>query len=220
MSRIIKAIFHIHTDASRDCNISPHALIDACLKKSIGLIIITDHNTIDGAMLVKELAPSGLKVIVGEEIKTKEGEIIGIFMKNAIKEGLSLSETMQIIKKQDGIVCVPHPCDTLRKERINNDALLKNIKEIDIVETFNARNILSRDNMCAYDMAKKYNKKQIVGSDAHTLNELDSTIMELAEFSNKREFLHSLENASFLTKKSPLVVHVKSKIIKLYNFIK
>ena len=105
----MKVDLHLHTRYSPDCNSSLRIIIDQCRKLEIGCVAITDHNTIDGALAVKELAP--FPVIVSEEIMSQDGEIIGYFLKESIPGNLPPEEVMARIKDQGGLVCLPHPFD-------------------------------------------------------------------------------------------------------------
>ena len=98
---------HSHTWYSHDSLLKPEHFVAACLAKGINCIAVTDHNEVDGAKAVARLAP--FKVIVGEEIRTRDGEISGLFLKHRIPPNLSAEETIREIRRQKGLVYIPHP---------------------------------------------------------------------------------------------------------------
>ena len=134
----------------------------------LGAIAITDHNEIKGAFLARELAEGDPFVIVAEEVKTAEGEVIGLFLKELIPPELSFDETLSLIKEQGGLVYVPHPFDALRTTP-SYRALVDNLHRIDVIEIYNAKVALSSFNLSAERFAAKYNIVAGAGSDAHVL---------------------------------------------------
>ena len=142
----------MHTCFSPDSETTPERLVERCIEVGLGLIAVTDHNTIEGALAVREIAP--FPVIVGEEVKTSEGEITGLFLKEEVPEGLSPLETVRRIKDQGGLVSLPHAFDRFRSEVISPGALEEVVAQADIIEVFNARNNLSADDRKAEAFAK------------------------------------------------------------------
>jgi len=188
---LIKADLHIHTTYSMDCTMSLEQIIDRCLEVDINCLGVADHNTIAGALKLKEMAP--FLIIVGEEILTLGGEIIGFFLTQEIPSKLSIEETIAQIKAQGGLVCIPHPYDSLRLSIFRNKVLKGVMQEIDIIEAFNARSIFSPGSSSrAWQLAQKYGKPVSAGSDAHTLPEIGNAYVEMPEFNGKDEFLTSL----------------------------
>ena len=104
---MIKADLHVHTCYSVDCNTPLQRIVDRCLKIGINCLAVADHNTISGALKLKEMAP--FKVISAEEIMTSMGELIGLFLTEEVPKGLSPEETIARIKSQGGLVGIPHP---------------------------------------------------------------------------------------------------------------
>ena len=109
---MLKADFHIHTKYSMDCNSPLEGIIKRCLDTGINCITIADHDTIEGALKMAEIAP--FPVIVAEEILTPHGEVMGMFLKEKISSGLSIDKAISEIRAQDGLVCLPHPFDPFR----------------------------------------------------------------------------------------------------------
>jgi hypothetical protein len=112
---LIDVDLHMHTDHSHDCATPVELLLSTARERGLGAIAVTDHNEISGALRARELAAEhGVKVIVGEEIKTGgQGEVIGLFIEEKIPRGLTLQETIDEIHRQGGLVYVPHPFDRL-----------------------------------------------------------------------------------------------------------
>ena len=104
------------------------ALIERCIKKGLGLIAITDHNSIEGALYAKLNSP--FPVIIGEEITTSDGEITGLFLQEVVPRGLSASETIKHIKDQGGLVSIPHPFDTFRRNVISKSVIPEIMKNV------------------------------------------------------------------------------------------
>ncbi|MFH1560667.1 MAG: PHP-associated domain-containing protein [Chloroflexota bacterium] len=170
----------MHTRFSPDSLMEPEDLVARCLETGLDCIAITDHNTIEGALVVQRLAP--FRVIVGEEIKSRGGEIIGLFLQEAIPKGLSSLETVQRIKEQGGLVAIPHPFDHFRRSVIDPQALQEILPYVDIVEAFNARNTFQRDNRTALELALQHDILTSAGSDSHTLVEVGRTYVEIPDF--------------------------------------
>ena len=187
---MLKADLHVHTEYSLDCDTPLDKIIERCQQTGINCVAIADHGTTEGALKMRELAP--FKVIVAEEILTHRGEIIGMFLKEKIPSGLSAEETISRIREQDGLVCIPHPFDTIRPSAMNGDSIVKIIEHIDIVEVFNARTLLTRYCTRALAFARKHGIPGSAGSDAHTLQEIGNAYIEMPEFNGKDDFLQAL----------------------------
>ena len=83
---MLRVEFHCHTVYSSDSLMRPEDLVRVCRKKGIDRLVVTDHNTIRGALEAKSIDPE--LVIVGEEIRTSRGELLGAFMTEEIPRGL------------------------------------------------------------------------------------------------------------------------------------
>lgn len=209
----MKADLHVHTIYSRDCSMSLEAVIDVAMKRNIECIAVTDHNTIVGALEMKRMAP--FTVIVGEEIKTAQGEVIGLFLEEEIPQLLSPEETVSRIKEQGGVVYVPHPFDRVRRSRLATDALYALVNSIDIIEVHNSRTTFEADNALANEFARTFNLLKAGGSDAHSEMEIGRTYVRMSPFSTKEEFLASLARAEVVGRKSNPLVHLLSSWSKL-----
>lgn len=174
---------HCHSEASADC-VTPLTSFPArCRARGIRVQAITDHNEVWGAQKLKELvensdAENDLTIIVGEEVSTREGEIIGLFLNEKIPAGLSPEETVQAIKGQGGLVLLPHGFDPLKRHRLKAEALERIKDSVDIVEVFNARISRRKWNLAGSTWAATHGKPESAGSDAHTVKDIGSAWVE------------------------------------------
>lgn len=178
----MKIDLHCHTEASYDC-ITPFIDIPArCTAKGIKVQAITDHNEIWAATALKSLVEDDpeidLTVIIGEEISTTEGEIIGLFLHEVVPPGLSPDETVRLIKQQNGLVLLPHGFDPLKVHRLQPEARDRLADEFDIIETFNARVSRPIWNETAEKWAQENHKLMSGGSDAHRLKDVGDAWVE------------------------------------------
>jgi predicted metal-dependent phosphoesterase TrpH len=209
----LRADFHTHSHYSRDSVINPRAFVDTCVRKGLNCIAVTDHNEIEGAFVIEKLAP--FKVIIGEEVKTSEGEIIGLFLKELVPRGLTPEETIRAIHEQGGLAVVPHPYDIFRRSVIRKDALERVKTHVDAIEGFNARNILNRHDERARDLAASVSKPRTLGTDSHSPWELGGACLELDDFETPQELLQSLTSAQMTGHRSLPVVHWISTYAKI-----
>lgn len=177
---------HCHSEASPDSSTPLELFPTRCRERLISVQAITDHNQIWGAQKLKELVeektqPEGwrLTVIVGEEISTRQGEIIGLFLQEKIEAGLSPEETVDQIKAQGGLVLLPHGFDPLKRWRLMPQAVERIAGAIEIVETFNARISRLHWNRAAVEWALAHGALMSAGSDAHTLKDIGSAWVEV-----------------------------------------
>jgi predicted metal-dependent phosphoesterase TrpH len=203
---------HVHTNYSNDGTVSIDEVIPLSKRKGLNGVFILDHNTIEGALKLQKKAPEGFVVIVGEEIKTTEGEIGGLFLKELVPPGLSPEETIDKIRSQGGLICITHPFCRFRRSRLEFEAIQRIIKSVDIIEIFNSRNLLRADNKKAYSFAKANNKLMMVGSDAHIPYEYGRSYLIIPAFHDAEEFKKYLSSAEYMTRKSPLWVHFAARL--------
>jgi len=212
-----KIDLHVHTSHSLCSAFLPVRRIEKiALRRGLNGVAITDHNTIAGAVELKAMARQ-LQVIVAEEIKTREGEIIGYFLSEQIPPGLPARETIREIRRQGGLVSIPHPFDTLRTSRITRQALEEIITEVDMLETFNARDIFQKPDMTFIEKARGLGVVPVAGSDAHQPWEIGKAYAVMAGFATPQEFLANLKTAQFITRKSSLWVHILTKITRQFK---
>jgi len=213
---LLKADFHMHTEYSIDCKTPLTRIIERCQEKGINCIAITDHDTIEGALKMQEIAP--FKVIVAEEIETPVGEIIGLFLKEKIPGKLSVDETISRIKSQNGLVLIPHAYDFLRPSSLGGKMAEEIADRIDIMEAFNARCTFIRCSTQARKFAEKHNLPQSAGSDAHTADEIGNAYVEMPNFQGRDDFLQALVQGKIIGHRTNPLRHVNSAIAKLKRY--
>jgi hypothetical protein len=203
---LIDVDLHMHTDHSNDCATPVEVLLASARTQGLGAIAVTDHNEISGALEAREQAQAaGVKVIVGEEVKTAgQGEVIGLFIEEKIPRGLSLEETVLEIRRQGGLVYVPHPFDRMHSVP-DYEHLLKILDDVDAIEVFNPRVAIGAFNEEAARFAAKYRIIAGAGSDSHVPQGLGSVRLRMRDFDGPAEFLQSLRNAEILTRPSSLL---------------
>ncbi|HWX87097.1 MAG TPA: PHP domain-containing protein [Solirubrobacteraceae bacterium] len=197
---------HMHTDHSGDCETPVEVLLATAKEVGLGAIAVTDHNEISGALEAREKArAAGVKVIVGEEVKTAEqGEVIGLFIEEKIPRGMSMAETVAEIKRQGGLVYVPHPFDRMHAVP-DYQHLPAILEDIDAIEVFNPRVAIGAFNEEAVRFAAKYRIVAGAGSDSHVAQGLGSVRIRMRDFDGPQEFLQSLRDAEITTKPSSLI---------------
>ena len=210
---MLKADLHVHTDYSLDCGTPLDKIVGRCIEKGINCIAIADHGTAEGALKLQETAP--FAIIVAEEILTPHGEIMGMFLKETIPSGLSVAETISLIKAQGGLVCVPHPFDIFRQSALRNQIMNEIADQIDIIEVFNARSLPPQQSAKARAFAKKHGIVQGVGSDAHTLREIGNAYVEMPEFEGRNDFLQALNKGKIYGHTTNPFIHFASVWNKL-----
>ena len=203
--RMIDVDLHMHTDHSYDCATPVSTLLAAARERGLGAIAVTDHNEVSGALAARELAEEyGVKVIVGEEVKTGgQGEVIGLFLEEKIPRGLTLQETIAEIKRQGGLVYVPHPFDRLHSVP-DYEHLLEVVDDVDALEVFNPRIAIPAYNEEAARFAAKYRIPGGAGSDSHVAQGLGSVRIHMRDFGGPEEFLESLRDADITGRPSSL----------------
>ena len=176
---------HCHTSASFDSLAAPGAVVRAAAARGITHLAITDHDRIDGALEARERArveAPELHVLVGQEVRTTEGDLIGVFLSETVETGLSAAEAVAAIREQGGLVGMAHPFDRFRGSvGRGEEAALESLAEsVDWIEAWNARLIFGDGNGRAADLAHRLGKPGVAVSDSHTSMELGvaSTILD------------------------------------------
>ena len=153
-------------------------MVRAAAARGVTHLAITDHDRIDGALRARDAAPRiapGLAVLVGEEIRTREGDLIAVFIERAVPPGLSATETVAAVREQGGLVGMPHPYDRLRgslAKSADTAALEALAGSVDWIEAWNARLVVGRGNERAAELAKAVGVPGVAVSDAHTAMEV------------------------------------------------
>jgi glycosyltransferase involved in cell wall biosynthesis len=202
---LIDVDLHMHTDHSGDCVTPVDVLLATARERGLGAIAVTDHNEVSGALDARSKAAEyGVKVIVGEEVKTADqGEVIGLFIEEKIPRGMTLAETIAEIKRQGGLVYVPHPFDRLHSVP-DYEHLLAVVDDIDAIEVFNPRIAIPAFNEEAVRFAGKYRIVGGAGSDAHVAQGLGEVRIRMRDFDGPEEFLESLRDADIIGRPSSL----------------
>lgn len=203
---------HSHTLWSKDCIVPFERIIAQCRARDVDRIAITDHNTADGALAMAKLAPD--LVIVGEEIMTTHGELLGYFMTKSIPARLTPEETIQRLRDQGAIISVSHPYDRLRRGAWEEADLLRILDQVDAIETFNARCVYHEDNDKAAALAKARGVRGTVGSDAHSKPEYGQATLRMPPFETPAEFIAALDVGQPNAHYSANRVHMNSTTAK------
>ena len=215
---MLKADLHVHTCYSPDCLTPLEKIVEECVGKGINCLAIADHNTIAGALKLREAAP--FRIIVAEEILTTMGEIMGLFLAEKVPQGLSPEEAITRIKSQGGLVAVPHPFGRLPfGGRHKLFASPEVVSQIDIIEVFNSRTPFSRNLARAQRLASEQRKVASAGSDAHTLGEIGRAYVEMPEFDGVDDFLDCLAKGKIFGQKSSSLVHFVTTWAKVRRYI-
>lgn len=209
---MITVDFHCHTLYSKDSLARLPAILQGCARKGLDRIAITDHNTIQGALLAREHDQQ--RVIMGMEIKTQEGEVLAFYVKEAIPTSLPAVEAIQRLRDQGAFISISHPFDRYRKYHWTRADLERVLPYIDAIETFNARCILAEDNRHAQEFARVHNLLGTAGSDAHTIMELGRGCLSLPEFSDAESLRRAMKQAVPHTRLSPAWIHLTSTYAK------
>lgn len=166
----MKVDLHCHCEASHDAITPIEKIPELCRDAGIRVQAITDHDQIWGAVRLRELVEHhswDLTVIVGEEVSTVEGEIIGLFLKERVPPRMSPEETVAAIKEQGGLVLIPHGFDPLKRHRLKDAARERIADSIDLIEGFNARISQPKWNRAAIAWADERKVLKTAGSDSH-----------------------------------------------------
>lgn len=201
--------FHCHTIYSRDSLARPDRLLAACQRKGIDRVVVTDHNTIEGAKRCQELDP--VRVIIGEEILTQAGELLAAFVREEVPAGLPPLEAIQCLRQQGAFIGISHPFDLMRSGHWTLAELMEITPLVDAIETFNARCYLPIYNAQAKAYAEKHGILGIVGSDAHAIFELGRATLSLPDFSDAASLKAALPQAEIEVRQSSPWVHFTSR---------
>lgn len=188
---MIRVDLHLHSHFSHDGRSSLEELIERARECGLDRIALTDHNTFDGAPRFMKLAPE--LAIAGEEIKTLEGEVIGLFINGRITPFMPAEDVMDAIHAMGGLVYLPHPLDR-RRANFRAERVVQLAGRVDIIETYNPWADQSA-NQAAARLAEDIDKPGATGSDAHSAEELGRSWMEMDEYTGPQDFLEKLRFA-------------------------
>ncbi|MEN6480525.1 MAG: PHP-associated domain-containing protein [Anaerolineales bacterium] len=210
----MKVDCHVHTVYSPDSLSSLVQIERVAQRRGIDVLAITDHNSIRGALLLARW--STLQIIVGEEILTTQGELIGLFLSEEIPAGLSPLDTARAIQAQGGLVCIPHPCDQARRSSaLTSRGRDEVLAWVDMIEVFNARTTHRVDLSAAEELAARHGLLRSAGSDAHSAAEIGRAYVDMPAFVDAASFREALAVGSIWGRLSSPFVHVSSTAARL-----
>lgn len=192
--RTVRVDLHTHTMWSGDSTTTPEEFAGAIVASGLDVVCITDHNAVAGAFELQDRLEC--RVVVGEELRTAAGEIIGLFLRERIPMGIDHMAAARAIREQGGVVYVPHPFDPMRRNL--SETALRELAEADLVdaiEVLNAKTSLASLNRRAADFAAGYGIVGGAGSDAHVPDALGAAYVEMDDFDGPMEFLAGLATA-------------------------
>ncbi len=208
---LMRADLHNHTHFSPDSILSPDRFVAQAVHRGLNWVAVTDHNTMRGVAAVqKAAAPTGLRVIAGEEIRTAAGEVLGLFLTQEVPRGLSADDTIDRIKQQGALAGVPHPYDYLRSG-LDPDVMLRLVEQVDFIEGLNARMVFSAQNDKAVEFATAHGLPVSAGSDAHSRWEVGRCYVEVPDFTGPADFLDALRRGKLTGHLSTPFVHMLSR---------
>ena len=185
---------HLHTVASGDAVLTLDELAERARQTGLDVVCITDHNVTSAAVQATE-RDLGVRIIVGEEIRTPDGDVIGLFLTDRIPYVLPLAEVIGRIKAQHGLVYVPHPFDQARSSLGRVLPGLCAEGAVDIVEVFNAKITDPTLNRQAADLAARFALPGGAGSDAHDAPGVGAAYLEMPDFDGPAGFVAALADA-------------------------
>lgn len=193
--KLIKMAIHLHTHQSVDSDLSPEELMHVARRERIDCVAITDHDEIDGALRARRCG-GGVRVIVGEEVTSLDGHIIGLFIEQRIPPGLSAEQTIRRIREQGGLVLAPHPFARPCASALGKRAMQRLLPHFDAIEVVNAQNPLPWQDRKAARFARRHGLPVFAGADAHLRRQkLAPTYQYMPDFDGPDEFLRSLAHA-------------------------
>jgi hypothetical protein len=212
------ADFHVHTRYSRDSLMGEDRFIRLALERGLTHVAITNHNNVEGAVAVRDrVAALGLEdrlhIILGEEVSSADGEIVGIFLTETIAPGLSADATADAIHAQGGFVSIPHPFDPFRRSHIREAPLLALVAagKVDAIEVFNSRVTFSRHNEEAALLASRFGIPGIACSDAHSGLEVAMSFNALPAFETADELRAALRENEWHGSRSTKLIHLTTR---------
>lgn len=221
------ADFHIHNRFSRDSILSEDKFIRVALERGLTHVAVTNHNNVEGAIAVRDRAAAlgvdeRLTVILGEEVSTADGEVVGIFLQRTIPRGLTAAETADEIHAQGGLVSIPHPFDPFRASHIRRRPLedLAVAGKIDMIEVFNSRVTFSRHNQEAAEFAARHRIPGIACSDSHSAFEVAMSFNALPAFATADELRQGLAENEWHGSRSTILIHLTTRYAVWSNIVR
>ena len=217
MDTLLRVEFHCHTNYSRDSLTEVDRLVETARLKGIDRLVVTDHNTIKGALKAKELAPD--LVIVGEELLTTRGELLVAYVQEELPRGLEPMVAIKKLRAQGAFISVSHPFDLRRHGWALQDLQAISLY-VDAIEVFNARCQLPGFNQMAENFAREHGLAGTAGSDAHTLGEVGRATFQVPAFSTADELRSVIAQATIEGRLSSPFIHISSTYARIYKMLK
>jgi predicted metal-dependent phosphoesterase TrpH len=195
MGRRVRVDCHLHTVASGDANLTLEELAERAQATGLDVVFVTDHN-VTGAAMAAARRDLGVRIIVGEEIRTPDGDVIGLFLTERIPYVLPLAEVTSRIRAQGALVYAPHPFDLIRSSTGRVLPELCQAGAVDIIEAFNAKVEDQTLNDRAAALARSYGVAMGAGSDAHDADGVGAAYLEMPDFDGPASFLAGLADAT------------------------
>lgn len=211
---------HCHTSASFDCLSRPAEVVRAAAARGLTHLIVTDHDRIEGALAARDAAPDGLTVIVGEEVRSADGDLIAAFLERAVAPGMSAVETVAAVREQGGLVGIPHPFDRLRGSLLTDARMSALAPLVDWVEVHNAR-LLGGGNERAATFARERGLAGVAVSDAHSMLEVGVAYTALdGDPSTPAGLLAALAGAELVPGRASYAVRLWTPVAKAVNRVR
>ena len=215
---------HVHTSASFDSIASPESVVRAAAARGLTHLAITDHDGIDGALAAREIALNdapGLTILVGQEIKTRAGDLIGVFLERPVRRGLAPADAIAEIRAQGGLVGIPHPFDRFRGSLSTDEAMAAVAPLADWVEVHNARIMVGNGNERAAEFAAANEMRGVAVSDAHSAMEIGVAYVALdGDPSSPAGLLAALPEAELVSGRATFFVRLVTPIAKVVQTIR
>jgi predicted metal-dependent phosphoesterase TrpH len=216
---LLRIDMHVHSSYSRDSVISPVSIFQSW--KGTGIIpLVCDHDTLEGSIRVMRAIHAedpDIPTVLAEEVTTREGEVIGLFLTEEIPPGLSAAETLDLIKGQGGLSLVPHPFCDHRSRVLRADTRNALMDHIDLIEGHNARTLTEDEDRLGIVLASEMGVPFTVGSDAHLPLELGRVWMEVPPFDGPGQLLRGLAGAPFSFRRMNRGVHLFTGLVKRFR---
>ncbi len=210
---------HCHTSASFDSLASPRSVVRAAASRGLTHLAVTDHDRIEGALEAREIAARealSLTVLVGQEIRTRDGDLIGVFLERPIPTGLDAFEAIEAVRAQGGLVGIPHPFDRFRGSLLGAGEVEGLAPLVDWVESHNARIMIGNGNQRAAEFAAEHRLAGIAVSDAHSVLEIGVAYVALdGDPSTPAGLRTALPTAELVTGRATVFVRAVTPIAKL-----
>ena len=213
------ADLHTHSRASFDSLASPASLVRTAARRGLTHLAITDHDRIDGALEAREVAAAEslpLSVIVGEEVRTTDGDLVCLYLQEAIPPGLTADEAIGHARAQGALVGVPHPFDQFRGSLLRDARMTRLASKLDWMETHNARIAVGNGNQLAAEFAVAHGLPGIAVSDAHSSLEVGVAYSILdGDLSTPAGFLAALQSVELVMGRASVYVRLLTPMAKL-----